>query len=93
MHERGDGLAAALDDRRRTVGLGRRQLYGSSLAVDVPRASGKPVGELERGVAERTRQRRAQIGRHLSVAQLHDQVSDRPPSEPALQQHGQDRDW
>ena len=53
---------------------------------------GQPVGERERRVAQRARERVAQLGRRRVGAQLEQQVADGGAGEPGVEQADQERD-
>ncbi len=86
VDDRGDPPTAAIDPRDRAVSIGIRQLDREPFDVDVVGRLRKPVGDLERVVAERTRQALAQPAGLRRLTELDDQVGDAEPRQPAAEQ-------
>ena len=82
-------------DRSRVVarpssGTGQRD--GAAFDVGPAPVLGQPVGERQRGIAQRARERVAQVGRRRVRAQLDEQVADGRAGEPGVEQADQERD-
>ena len=91
MNEHGDRLPVALDPRDRSLGARGRELEGVSGNVDVGRALGKPVADLERRIAERTRERVAKRPRPR-LAELDDEVGHLCPLPGPAEETGEEAD-
>ena len=89
VEQRGDPLAAVLDERRGACALGDRVGERATLLVDPRLALRRPVGQLERGVAERFRERVAE--RH-AVAERDREVGDPRPRESRPEDAREERD-
>ena len=68
------------------------QLHRPALEIGPAAELGQPVGERQRGVAQRARERVAQLDRRRIGAQLDEQVADRRAGEARVEQPDQERD-
>ena len=93
VQQHGDRLSVALDERRAAPAVVIRELDRSAVGVDVALLGSEPEGELERRVAQRPRERLAQIDGGARSAQLDDEPRDHAARQPPLQEHEQHRDW
>ena len=91
VDERGEPVALVLEHRDGAAGLlGEDEL--ASVGVDVASRLGEPEGELERGVAERARDRVPHLARLPRGAELDHQPGDPRPVHPRPQQTHEERD-
>ena len=84
--------AVAVDRGHRPARAGPRQLRHPPVEVGVAAELGQPVGELERGVAQRARERIAQLARARLGVEVDEQVADGRAREAGLEQPEQERD-
>ena len=89
VHERADRPAVALHDRGDAAGARLGQLEGAAVAVDEALLLVEPEGELERGIAERLRDRVAQ--RH-ALSDRDDERGDRAARQPAAEDPEEERE-
>jgi hypothetical protein len=89
VDERGDAPPRPLDTRRDAARALLRQRDAMPVDID-ERVASDGVGDLERGVAKRTRKGLAQLSGRGRLPQLDDQSRDRRARQPAAQQTGEE---